>query len=176
MAEEWRRGEYLISTDPSLLDLDVVQGFLRRSYWAAERPLETVKRSIENSLSFGLYHGEDRRQVGFARVVTDFATFAWYCDFFIDERHRGQGLGVWMIETVVDHPELRCMRLWILAHATLTASTIRLASLPWPHRRSGWRSGRTRARLGAGAKEVRVGKRRGVTVWRKNWPAGRTRR
>jgi GNAT superfamily N-acetyltransferase len=115
MAEEWRRGEYLISTDPSLLDLNVVHGFLRRSYWAAERPLETVKRSIVNSLSFGLYHGEDRRQVGFARVVTDFATFAWYCDFFIDERHRGQGLGVWMTETVVDHPELRCMRLWILA-------------------------------------------------------------
>jgi len=114
MAEEWRRGDYLISTDPSLLDLGVVHAFLGRSYWAAERSLETVKRSVEHSLSFGLYHGQDRRQVGFARVVTDFATFAWLCDVFIDEAHRGQGLGVWLMETVVEHPDLRCMRLWVL--------------------------------------------------------------
>jgi GNAT superfamily N-acetyltransferase len=115
MAEEWRRGEYVISTDPSLLELDVVHGFLQRSYWAAERSLETVKRSVEHSLSFGLYHGQDRRQVGFARVVTDCATFAWLCDVFVDEAHRGQGLGVWLTETAVAHPELRCMRLWVLA-------------------------------------------------------------
>ena len=114
MAEEWRRGEYVISTDPSLLDLDVVHGYLQRSYWAAERPLETVKRSVEGSLNFGLYRANDRRQVGFARVVTDFATFAWLCDVFIDEAHRGQGLGVWLMETVAEHPELRCMRLWML--------------------------------------------------------------
>jgi GNAT superfamily N-acetyltransferase len=114
MAHEWCRGEYLISTDPSLLDLGVVHGFLSRSYWAAERPQETVKRSIENSLSFGLYHDEDRRQVGFARVVTDLATFAWLCDVFVDEAHRGQGLGAWLTETVVDHPQLSGMRLWIL--------------------------------------------------------------
>ena len=114
MAEEWRRGEYVISTDPSLLDLDAVHGFLQRSYWAAQRPLETVKRSLEGSLNFGLYHGQERRQVGFARVVTDFATFAWLCDVFIDEAHRGHGLGVWLVETVVEHPELRCMRLWML--------------------------------------------------------------
>ena len=97
-----------------MLDLDAVHGFLQRSYWAAERPLETVKRSVEGSLNFGLYQAEDRRQVGFARVVTDFATFAWLCDVFIDEAHRGQGLGVWLMETVVEHPELRCMRLWML--------------------------------------------------------------
>jgi len=114
MADEWRRGDYVISTDPSLLDLDVVHGFLQRSYWAAERPLETVKRSVERSLSFGLYQAKDRRQVGFARVVTDFATFAWLCDVFIDEAHRGQGLGVWLMQTVVGHPELECMRLWVL--------------------------------------------------------------
>ena len=114
MADEWRRGDYIISTDPSLLDLDVVHGFLQRSYWAAERPLETVKRSVERSLSFGLYQAKDRRQVGFARVVTDFATFAWLCDVFIDEAHRGQGLGVWLMQTVVGHPELECMRLWVL--------------------------------------------------------------
>jgi GNAT superfamily N-acetyltransferase len=114
MAEEWRRGNYVISTDPSMLDLDVVHGFLQRSYWAAERSLETVKRSVEHSLNFGLYQAKDRRQVGFARVVTDFATFAWLCDVFIDEAHRGQGLGAWLMEAVVEHPELRCMRLWVL--------------------------------------------------------------
>ena len=114
MAEEWRRGNYMISTDPSMLDLDIVHGFLQRSYWAAERPLETVKRSIEHSLSFGLYEGNDGRQVGFARVVTDFATFAWLCDVFIDDAQRGQGLGVWLMETVVGHPELQCLRLWML--------------------------------------------------------------
>ena len=114
MAEEWRRGEYVISTDPSMLDLDAVHGFLQRSYWAAQRPLETVKRSVEGSLNFGLYQAKEQRQVGFARVVTDFATFAWLCDVFIDEAHRGHGLGVWLVETVVEHPELRCMRLWML--------------------------------------------------------------
>ena len=114
MAEEWRRGDYVISTDPSLLDLDAVHGFLQRSYWATERPLEVLKRSVEGSLNFGLYRAKDRRQVGFARVVTDFATFAWLCDVFIDEAYRGQGLGVWLTETVVEHPELRCLRLWVL--------------------------------------------------------------
>ena len=114
MAEEWRRGNYVINTDPSMLDLDAVHGFLQRSYWASERPLETVKRSVEHSLNFGLYQERDRRQIGFARVVTDLATFAWLCDVFIDEAHRGQGLGVWLMQTVVDHPELRCMRLWVL--------------------------------------------------------------
>jgi GNAT superfamily N-acetyltransferase len=115
MAEEWRRGDYEINTDPSRLDLDAVHGFLRRSYWAAERPLEKVRRSVEHSLNFGLYRADDRRQVGFARVVTDFATFAWLCDLFIDEAHRGQGLGVWLTQTVTDHPRLRGLRRWVLA-------------------------------------------------------------
>jgi GNAT superfamily N-acetyltransferase len=114
MAEEWRRDGYVISTDPSLLDLDVVHGFLRRSYWAADRPLETVRRSVEHSLGFGLYQVDDQRQVGFARVVTDFATFTWLCDVFIDEAHRGQGLGVWLMETVVGHPRLQGLRMWLL--------------------------------------------------------------
>ena len=114
MAEEWRRGDYVISTDPSLLDLNAVHRFLQRSYWASERPLETIKRSVEGSLNFGLYQEKDRCQIGFARVVTDLATFAWLCDVFIDEAHRGQGLGVWLMETVAEHPQLRCMRLWML--------------------------------------------------------------
>jgi GNAT superfamily N-acetyltransferase len=114
MTEEWSRDGYLISTDPSLLDLDAVRGFLQRSYWAADRPLETVRRSIEHSLNFGLYRASDRRQVGFARVVTDFATFAWLCDVFIDEAHRGQGLGVWLMETVAGYSRLQGLRLWLL--------------------------------------------------------------
>ena len=114
MADEWRRGGYVISTDPSMLDLGAVHRFLQRSYWAADRPLETVQRSVERSLNFGLYRAGDRCQVGFARVVTDFVTFAWLCDVFIDEAHRGQGLGVWLMETVVGHPELQCLRLWML--------------------------------------------------------------
>ena len=114
MVHEWRRGGYVISTDPSTLDLGAVHGFLQRSYWAADRPLETVQRSVERSLNFSLYRAGDRRQVGFARVVTDFATFAWLCDVFIDEAHRGHGLGVWLMETVVGHPELQCLRLWML--------------------------------------------------------------
>ncbi len=90
MTEEWHRDNYFIGAEPSMLDLDVVDGFLRRSYWAADRPLETMQRSIEHWLNFGLYRAQDRRQVGFARVVTDFATFAWLCDVFVDEAHRGQ--------------------------------------------------------------------------------------
>jgi GNAT superfamily N-acetyltransferase len=115
MAEEWRRGGYEINTDSSRLDLDAVHGFLRRSYWAAERPLEAVRHSVEHSLNFGLYRAEDRRQVGFARVVTDFATFAWLCDLFIDEAHRGRGLGVWLTQTVMDHPRLQGLHRWLLA-------------------------------------------------------------
>jgi len=114
MTEEWRRDGYLISTDPSMLDIEAVHGFLQRSYWAADRPLETVRRSVEHSLNFGLYQAGDPRQVGFARVVTDFATFAWLCDVFIDEAHRGHGLGVWLMETVAGHPRLQGLRLWLL--------------------------------------------------------------
>ena len=112
-AFELQRDGYLISTDPARLDLDVVHGELSRSYWAAGRPREVVARSLQHSLCFGLYHGE--AQVGLARVVTDYATFAWLCDVFIQEPHRGRGLGVWLIETVVAHPELQGLRRFLLA-------------------------------------------------------------
>ena len=115
MTEEWRRGNYVISTDPSRLDLGAVHGFLQRSYWAADRPLDTVQRSVERSLNFGLYQARDQRQVGFARVVTDFATFAWLCDVFIEEAYRGQGLGVWLMETIAGHQRLQGLRIWLLA-------------------------------------------------------------
>jgi len=112
MVHEWRRGEYLISTDSSRLDLTVIHDFLTRSYWAAGIPLEVVKRSIDHSLSFGLYR-EDQH-IGYARVITDYATFAYVGDVFILEPFRGQGLSKWLMEVVVQHPELQGFRRWVL--------------------------------------------------------------
>ncbi len=112
MVEEWRRGEYFISTDQSRLDLAVVHGFLTTSYWAAGIPLDIVKKSIEHSLNFGVYWGE--QQVGFARVITDYATFAYIGDVFILEEFRGRGLSKWLMEVIGDHPELQGLRRWLL--------------------------------------------------------------
>jgi GNAT superfamily N-acetyltransferase len=106
-------GEYLVSTDRSLLDLQVIHGYLSTSYWAAGVPEEVVGQSIENSLNFGVYRGEE--QVGFARVVTDRATFAYLADVFVLEAHRGQGLGKWLVEVVLSHPDLQGLRRWMLA-------------------------------------------------------------
>lgn len=104
-----RQGDFLISTDPGLLDVPLIHDFLaNRSYWAAGRPLEVVRRSLDHSLCFGLY--ERGRQVGFARVVTDRATFAWLCDVFVLEEYRGRGLSKWLVECVVGHPDLQGLR------------------------------------------------------------------
>ncbi len=109
---EWSRGPYLVSDDPTRLDLEAVHGYLARSYWAENIPREIVVRSIENSLPFGLY--ERGRQVGFARVITDRATFAYLCDVFVLESHRGRGLAKWLIECVHAHPDLQGLRRWML--------------------------------------------------------------
>lgn len=114
MANEWKRGDYTISTDKARLDLILIHDFLSyHSYWAMGRSLETIKRSIEHSLSFGIYKGE--YQVGFARVVTDYATFAWIADVFILDSFRGQGLGTWLMEVIISHPELQGFRRWTLS-------------------------------------------------------------
>jgi GNAT superfamily N-acetyltransferase len=111
---EYRWDDYVISTDQALLDLDVIQGYLsERSYWAQGRPLAVTQKAIENSLCFGVYEGE--AQVGFARVVTDYATFAWLADVFILESHRGRGLAKWLVQCVVAHPDLQGLRQIILA-------------------------------------------------------------
>ena len=102
---------YLISTDRSRLDLGVIHGYLRGSYWATGVPEDVVRRSIENSLYFGLYRGEE--QAGFARVVTDRATFAYLADVFVLEEHRGRGLGKRLVEAVVSHPDLQGLRRWM---------------------------------------------------------------
>jgi GNAT superfamily N-acetyltransferase len=110
----WRRGDYLISTDPARLDLELVHRYLsEEAYWSPGVPREVVERSIRHSLNFGVYLSDE--QVGFARVVTDYATFAWLADVFVLERHRRQELGKWLLETVLGHPELRGMRRWLLA-------------------------------------------------------------
>ena len=115
MAEpgEWRRGPYLISDDPARLDVDFIHGYITASYWAKGRSYDAVRRSIEGSLALGLHDGDE--QIGFARVITDYATKAYLCDVFVIDAYRGKGLGKWLIETALDHPRLRLVRKWTLA-------------------------------------------------------------
>ena len=103
---------FIISTDPEKLDLKVIHHFLRSSYWAQNIPLETVRRSVAHSLCFGLYHGS--RQIGFARVVTDFATVSYLCDVFVIDAYRGQGLGKQLMAYISRYPELQGLRRWML--------------------------------------------------------------
>ena len=102
--EVWHR-EYLISDDKSLVDSDVVCDFLSKSYWANHRTPEVIRKSIDNSVCYGIYHGDN--MIGFARVVTDWATVYYLCDVFIDENHRGRGLGKKLVEAIIaDFPSM----------------------------------------------------------------------
>jgi GNAT superfamily N-acetyltransferase len=106
---EWQRGEHVVSDDPERIDVEAVHAFIAgRSYWAAGIPAETLARAIAHSLCFGLYRGS--RQVGFARVVTDRATFGYLCDVYVEESARGTGLGEWLVACVLEHPELQSLR------------------------------------------------------------------
>lgn len=109
---ETHKDKFTISTDPSRLDVDAICGFLTRAYWASSRPRTYTERAIQHSLVFGLYDGD--RQIGLARVVSDYAVFAYLCDVFIHEEYRGHGLGKWLIQTVLEHPELKDIRRWLL--------------------------------------------------------------
>jgi len=110
---EETRGELTISTDPARIDIDVVHGYLAgESYWARGIARERLERAIRHSLCFGLY--ERGRQIGFARVISDRATFAYLCDVFVLESHRGRGVGRWFLESVSKHPDLAGMRRWLL--------------------------------------------------------------
>lgn len=106
------RETFTISTDPARLDMDTVCEFLARSYWATKRPRERTERAFKNSLVFGMYIGV--RQIGMARVITDYSTVAYLCDVFIHEDYRAHGLGKWLIESVLSHPELQGLRRWAL--------------------------------------------------------------
>lgn len=110
---ETHKEHFTISTDPARLDMDAIADMLTRAYWAAGRPRERTERAIANSLVFGLYDGE--KQIGLARVVSDYAVFAYLCDVFIHEEYRTHGLGKWLIETVMSHPDLQGLRRWTLA-------------------------------------------------------------
>lgn len=108
---------YEVSTDPARIDLDYVHRYLsRESYWAGAIPRDVVARSVANALSFGLY-APDGAQVGFARVVTDRATFAWLADVFIDPGQQGLGLGKGLMDAIVAHPDLQGLRRFMLATA-----------------------------------------------------------
>jgi len=109
MSNTWQRDDYEISTDPTRLDLDLIHNYLaNESYWATGRAREVVARSIENSLPFGIYRGAE--QVGFARIVTDYATFAWVADVFVLPEHRGRGLSKWLMKVIIGHPQLQGFR------------------------------------------------------------------
>jgi GNAT superfamily N-acetyltransferase len=109
----WSKGDYEISTDPARIDAVMVHEFLANSYWAKGIPAEKVKKSIENSICFGVYFG--RQQVGFARVISDLATFAYLGDVFILPDYRGRGFSRWLMECIVSHPDLQGLRRWMLA-------------------------------------------------------------
>jgi GNAT superfamily N-acetyltransferase len=116
---EARQGPFLVSDDPSRLDLGVIHGFLRGAYWSEGVPLDVVRRAIDHSLCFGLF--EHDRQVGFARAITDRATYAYLADVFVVPSHRGRGLARWLMECVMAHPHLQGLRRFSLvtrdAHA-----------------------------------------------------------
>ena len=110
---EYQRGDFVVSTERGRLDLDVVHGFLTNCYWAKGISRETVRRSIDHSLCFGVYDAAGA-QVGFARVITDFSTIAYLGDVFVLEAQRGRGLSKWLMECIMAHPALQGLRRWIL--------------------------------------------------------------
>lgn len=110
---KWSRNEYTVTDEHAALDIALIHDFLRGSYWAKAIPRETVTRAVENSLCFGLFH--NGKQIGFGRVVTDRATFAYLADVFVIDSYRGRGLGKWLISCVLEHPGLQGLRRWLLA-------------------------------------------------------------
>ena len=110
---EVHKDNFTISTDPSHLDHDAIADMLKRAYWASNRPREYTERALDHSLVFGIYDGE--KQIGLARIVTDYAVFAYLCDVFIHEDYRAHGLGKWLMQTVMSHPDLQGLRRWTLA-------------------------------------------------------------
>jgi len=110
---QWRQEDYEITDNPDDLDLHTIHGFLRQTYWAKGIPRALVETAVANSLCFGLYHHD--RQVGFARAITDRATFAYLGDVFILPDHRGLGLAKWLVSCILEHPQLQGLRRILLA-------------------------------------------------------------
>lgn len=109
----FKKNGFTITTEKEKLDIDLIHSFLNRTYWAEGISKETIRRSIEGSLCFGVY--ENNKQVGFARMITDRATFAYLADVFIIEEYRGRGLSKWLMEVIMSHPDLQRLRRMILA-------------------------------------------------------------
>jgi GNAT superfamily N-acetyltransferase len=109
----FKKNGFTITTEKEKLDIDLIHSFLNRTYWAEGISKETIRRSIEGSLCFGVY--ENDKQVGFARMITDRATFAYLADVFIIEEYRGRGLSKWLMEVIMSHPDLQRLRRMILA-------------------------------------------------------------
>ena len=107
-----QRGQFSISTDPARLDVDAIHAFLSQSYWAHGIPRSVLERSIAGSICFGVYDGTT--QIGFARVITDEATFAYLADVYVLQEFRGQGLGRWLVEVVMSHPAVQGLRRFTL--------------------------------------------------------------
>lgn len=105
---KWIKDDFIISDDRSLIDLDAVLQLLSKTYWAFDRTIETIQKGVEHSISFGIYH--HGQQIGFARVVTDKAVFSWLLDVVIAEIYRGNGLGQWLIQCILDHPDIKHTR------------------------------------------------------------------
>ena len=122
---------YLISSDPALLNLDVIHGFISQSYWAKDIPRPLVERMIRNSLCWGVYH--EASQVGFARVITDKATFAYLADVFVLPEHRGRGLSKALVATIRAHPDLQGLRRWMLITADAQGLYEQFGFKPVPH-------------------------------------------
>ena len=110
---EVQRGEFMVSSDPARLDLEVIHRFLYHSYWSPGIPRDQVEKAVRNSLCFGLYAGAE--QIGFARVVTDYTSMAYVADVFVLAAHRGRGLATWMMHCVATCPSLSSVRMWLLA-------------------------------------------------------------
>jgi GNAT superfamily N-acetyltransferase len=123
--------DYRISFDPADQQLDVIHGYLARSYWAEGIPRDVVARAVANSLCVGAY--DDAEQVGFARVITDRATFAYLADVFVLEGHRGRGLAQQMLEALEDHPELQGLRRWALFTRDMQPLYAKLGWEAYPH-------------------------------------------
>jgi GNAT superfamily N-acetyltransferase len=125
------RGDYELSDDPTRLDVDAIHAFLSGAYWSVGIPRETVARALRNSLAFALYHRG--ATVGFARFVTDRATFAYLADVFVLPAHRGHGLATWLVGTALTHPELTGLRRTMLATRDKHALYARFGFAPLAH-------------------------------------------
>ena len=112
MPIEFHRNKFTVSTDPRRLDVKAIHDFLTRCYWSEGIPRKTVERAVEHSLCFGLFDG--KQQIGFARVVSVHATYAYLCDVYVLESYRGKGLGAWLMSCVKKHPDLQGLRRFTL--------------------------------------------------------------